>query len=295
MNSEQKKKRKKYVGLNITIIAILILIPIILDRFFTYEMYTIWESRIKRESVMNVGEWFGFLGSYFGAVGTIFIGIVAYMQTDIINKQSQHMSTLQVQIGELQKEINVLQLHPIIRIKDTKITVRDNLSQQRLIAGEIEDLHFAIYGEHWDSDGIRYIMITINFEDCGLIPTVQCELSNIKWNIAGKIYDISLAKKKRKINTLYTDVVKVLIEESDIIAGSDSFFRDIDIHEHNTNNGTVGYEKSTLTLNMRFINQKGNDQTYKLACQISSFYEGLKVDSNFAEFLESGKEVENGK
>ena len=91
MNDERKKKIKRFLRLSgkaIIVIIIRALIPYLLDRFFAYELYAIWESHMKRESLMEVNEWFGFLGSYLGAVGTIVIGIVAYMQTDIINKQS---------------------------------------------------------------------------------------------------------------------------------------------------------------------------------------------------------------
>ena len=198
---------------------------------------------------------------------------------------------MQLQIGKLHHDINVLQLHPIIRIKDTIIQVRDNLVERRTIAKEIENHYSSIYGEPWGGNGIRYIMISIFFEDHGIIPAVQCELSNIEWNIADKTYKIAFNKRKQKINIWNTDVVKILVEESDILTDEDAFFNAVDIHEHYVCNGTWGYEKSIITLNMKYINhinQKEYNQLYELTCQVISSAEGLKVESNFLKFLESG-------
>lgn len=198
---KEKGKLKKYL---IITVIMLTLLPIVIDRFFAHEGYMVWCRWMKIESPMKVGEWFGFLGSYLGVIGTIMIGIVAYWQTHIINKQSEGLSDLQKQMAEMQKEISDFQIHPIIHIKEILLQVENGSNNQLSTLQEIDDFYFTIYGirrerEISQPSGTKYILVTISFEDKGIIPTVQCEIPGLKWTIAGKDYNIRISERKQRI------------------------------------------------------------------------------------------------
>ena len=283
MNDVEKKKLKTYLCIGV---PILIVIPLALDRFFAHELYMIWfGSLVKVESPMEVGEWFGFLGSYLGVVGTIIIGIIAYWQANTINQQSKYLNDLQVKIGEIQQEINDFQTHPIIRIKDIKIHAEYDSDMAITIQDNLKDCYYTIYGEEWTGDGKHFVLVTISFEDKGIIPTVQCVLNEFEWTIGGNIYSIKLNKSKSKVDT-YNDEINILIEDNDILIDSKAFFQDIDLHEHNKNNGSAEHEKSNLALNITFINQKGKQQTYRVKCLTKSVDDGIQAGSVYFKNIE---------
>lgn len=287
---KEKGKLKKYL---IITVIMLTLLPIVIDRFFAHEGYMVWCRWMKIESPMKVGEWFGFLGSYLGVIGTIMIGIVAYWQTHIINKQSEGLSDLQKQMAEMQKEISDFQIHPIIHIKEILLQVENGSNNQLSALQEIDDFYFTIYGirrerEISQPSGTKYILVTISFEDKGIIPTVQCEIPGLKWTIAGKDYNIRISERKQRIYAY--DKIYILIDSSDFTIDEGSFFKDLDLHEHYINNGKRGYGWSTIELRIRFTNQKGNWHLYKLICRIKSISGDLKVDSLYLESEEEGSD-----
>lgn len=282
MNEKEKKEKRWTLRWLLFIIFILVLIPYLLDRFFAHECYMLWCGMMKIESPMTVGEWFGFLGSYLGAAGTIIIGIIAYRQTHIIDKQNKDLSDLQAQMAKLQKEITDFQIHPIIHIRETGVEVVNDPEKSVMRAKEIEDHYFSIYGQQRNFQGAKYVMFKISFEDRGIIPTVRCVISDIIWEIAGNDYKIELDKDKRTIDAY--DKIYILINEDDIKENKkDAFFRDLDLHEHHASNKKYGYGKSILTINIEFVNQKEHSQRYELKYGIisaSNAYE-LKADSLF--------------
>lgn len=243
---------------------------------------------MREESPMKVSEWFGFLGSYLSVVGSIIIGIIAYWQTHIINKQNEDYSHLQQEIAKMQKDIDVFQTHPIISVSETKIDVVNNLKQRLETKRKIEDYYFTVFGKQSCDSGIRYIMITVQFEDRGIIPTVQCEILDLKWEIAGKEYDIKLDKGKRIMDTY--DRIVILIDDNDSIIDKDAFFEDVNMHMYYFNNGKVGYDKSILKLKVCFSNQKEKTQTYDITYRVKSGDQ--KLDSGIP-FLKSEKRCDN--
>lgn len=287
MNDREKKKLRKYL-FRATII--LILIPIGIDRFFAHEWYMIWCNWMREESPMKVSEWFGFLGSYLSVIGSIIIGIIAYWQTHIINKQNEDYSHLQQEIAKIRKDIDVFQTHPIISVSETKIDVVNNLKQRLETKRKIEDYYFTVFGKQSCDSGIRYIMITVQFEDRGIIPTVQCEILDLKWEIAGNEYDIKLDKDKRIMDTY--DRIVILIDDNDSIIDKDAFFEDVNMHMYYFNNGKVGYGKSILKLKVCFSNQKEKEQTYDITYRVKSGDQ--KLDPGIP-FLKSEKRCDNEK
>lgn len=291
--NEKEKKEKKENGWSIRrfflIMFILVLIPYLLDRFFAHECYMLWCGKMKVASPMKVGEWFGFLGSYLGAAGTIVIGIIAYRQTRIIDDQNKELSDLQAQMIKLQSDITNFQIHPIVHIRQTELEVVIDSNKSMTRAKEIEDYYFTIYGQKRNFQGAKYVICRISFEDRGIIPTVRCAISDLTWTIAGNGYKIELDEDKRTIDAY--DKIYILISENDIKENKkDDFFRDLDLHQHHDSNKRYGYDKSILAINIKFVNQKEFSQVYELKyCIISEDYE-LKADSLF---LKCRKEVEN--
>lgn len=276
---EMPAKTKKILFVIGTIIAVLsfIFLPVAIDRFFAYEWYMVWCKGWEVESPMKVGEWLGFLGSYLGVAGTIIIGMIAYRQTNIIASQGQELS-------ELQRKITDFQIHPVIHIKETQLEVENKPNRPLSTAKMLEDHYFAIYGEQRKNAGKNYILISISFEDKGIIPTVRCEISDLEWEIAGHKYCIGLDAGKRKVSAY--DKLYILIDNSDLTADQDNFFQDLDWHEHFASIGKWGYDKSILKVKINFVNQKEYCQMYELTYRIKSYSGGLKADSLFLRYGE---------
>lgn len=274
MSRRLKKKMKKNVS---RIVLLLVIFPFLLDRFLAHRVYMLWCQFMKLESPATVGEWLSFLGSYLGVAGTVIIGLVAYWQTSIINRQSEGLNRLQEKVMEMQKELTDFQIHPVIRIKKTEIEIKSGLKGSFIVAKDLEGYYFSVYGQRWTGSGSHYVKIRIFFEDKGLIPVAQCEISDIEWKIGDHRYLIELNDIKRKISAY--DVVNILVDDNDRIyyltddsktpCKMDTFFADLDLHEHNNTNGYIGYDKSTLILKITYFNQKYS-QSYALTYWIQS-------------------------
>lgn len=277
MDSDAQRKLKRWlIGVGIG----LIFLPIVLDRFFAWKLYMLW-CGFGIRSPRTEAEWFGFLGSYLGAAGTVLIGIVAYWQTHIISKQSEDYNKLQEKVAEMQKEISDFRIHPIIHIKTTTLHVRNDLGQACTAQKELRDYYYVIYGREPDRLGTRYIVIEIRFTDKGIIPTVQCEVSDLEWEIAGTRYCFAFDEYKRRIRAY--NRIFILIDEYDIAEHTDAFFEAIDLHEHYVNNGKYRYVRSIVKMKLCFTNQKGYQQSYNLHFQIKCTTGGLKVNSMYFE------------
>lgn len=228
---------------------------------------------------MKVEEWFGFLGSYLGVLGTILIGVIAFKQTAIINEQNTKYNELQQQMNILQGQLTDFQIHPIIQIINTSIEVVNDPQKPVTTARDIENYYFAIYGNKMESAGTRYIKIKISFEDKGLIPTVECEITKIEWAIASNSYSIQLNGVKQKIGAY--DTLNVFIDDKDEISDKEAFFHDLSLHEHFNSNGLNEYDKSILTLTVTFFNQKRYSHPYTLVYWIRSVSGKLAAESMF--------------
>lgn len=281
-NNGKNKRKSIVIKVVIVVIVLIVLIgiPLIIDRFLAHEVYLVWCRRFDVESPMKVGEWFGFLGSYLGVVGTIIVGIVAYRQAYTINEQNENYNRLQEKIAEMQKEITDFQLHPIIYIRDTSIKFAWDVTKQLSIQQEIEDYYFCIYGKQSTGSKNQYILLNISFDDKGIMPTVQYEIMDFEWKIADNNYQIKLNEFKRKIDAY--DKITILIDDSDTISDKDTFFENLDKHINYASNGFYGYDKSILKLKIRFINQKvGNDKTYNIIYRVRSGVNELKPGDPF--------------
>lgn len=217
------------------------------------------------------------LGSCLDVDEMVIIVLVAYWQTSIIYRQSDDLNRLQEKVMEMQKELTDFHIHPVIRIKKTEIEIKSGLKGSFIVAKDLENYYFSIYGQKRTGNGSHYVKIRIFFEDKGLIPVTQCEISDIEWKIGDLRYLIELNKFKKKIQTY--DVVNILVDDNDRIyyltnesktpCKMDTFFADQDLHEHNNTNGYIGYDKSTLTLKITYFNQKYS-QSYNLSYYILS-------------------------
>lgn len=265
----------------LALVVIVVFLPVIIDRLLTHGCYRVLfqVGLLRKASVMDEGEWFSFLGSYLGAIGTIVIGMIAY-------RQSQRLGKLQDQMNQMQKEITNFQIHPIISVKKTEIQIKNEPGMPLTAKKEIENYYFSIYGKQWSGSGIRYIVIRIPFEDKGIIPTVRYKIMNLTWEIVGQNYPITLSKDKCIQNTC--DEVKIIIDEDDAIPDTADFFNNATLHRDYSSNKLYGYDKSKLTLEIQFINQKGYDQIYKIQYWIRSD-NGLEIGSPFVESVEGVK------
>lgn len=280
-----------------SVVTIVVLsFPVIVDRLLTHQCYSLlfqigW---MKEPSILDESDWFSFLGSYLGAIGTIVIGMIAY-------QQSQRLGELQEQVNQMQKEITKFQMHPIIAVKKTKIKIRINSNQPITIQDEIEDHYFSVYGKTLGHSGIRYIMIRISFEDKGIIPTIQCVIRQLTWEVAGHRYCIRFDGEKGKLNTC--DEIRILIDDDDVFldkldrdafsTDKDAFFRDWIDHRDYSQNGGEGYNKSILALELCFTNQKGNPRTYEFMYHIRSD-DVLKIGAPFIDIKEGTGKFANG-
>ena len=278
MSIDEKKKLKKYLGIAA---AILLIIPIIIDRFLTYKVYMLWEWMIK-DSVMTDGEWFSFLGSYLGVAGTVMIGMIAFWQTHIINQRNEELSNLQKQLSVVHMKMTNFQIHPVIHIKGIELHVEGNSKNFFSNMEKLKNYYFSFYGKKQDDSDVSaietaYIVIIIEFEDKGIIPADCCEIVNFKWEIADHVYKIMLDCDKKKIHV--DDKVCILIDSNDIIENKEQFYDDLDFHKNYQHNIRAGYDISFVELNLKFINQKDYDQNYNLVFWIQSGSQELEVRS----------------
>lgn len=104
--------RKFYIGLIVGAVILAVLFPISLN-FFIGENEILGFS-IK--TVMSKDAWLGFWGSYFGAIGTIILGISTYLQSKKYNDMSNHFVEEQKKILENIEALN----------KQQQITIKTN-------------------------------------------------------------------------------------------------------------------------------------------------------------------------
>ena len=271
------------------LLLLLISFPIAMDRFFAYEGYQIWAGMMDVLSPMTVQEWFSFLGSYAGAVGTIIVGIVAYVQSNTIRAQDKALQELEQQVFEMQKAVNSFQLNPVIWVEKASIRVRKspNLREKEKIEKELRQLYFSQFGEEreFEINKCRYVEICGLLKNTGIVPVFQSKINNISWKIGKNLYEFSIEKDIFETR----DRLYILVQDNmNCKQGTEEEFWD-DLYRHYCykNNHYTGYDKSILKVTCQFktlydveYNKDWEQlQQYEIECKVINKEDRLEIEN----------------
>lgn len=244
-------------------VMLIIAIPIWLDRLILHQWYVV----IPWESSREPKEWMDFLGSYLGVVGTIVVGALAYWQTRVTRQQDK-------KIAELQDQITMYKVCPVIYFKDGTMKVYAGKLKRKMNRNIYNQIHYSLCGKLPSDDVLSFVHIIIPFQEKGFVPIEKVYLKELKWSIDDKTYVIALKDDKY---TIMGEQLQILIDCSDDITKEDcgasceqDFIDAIIKHQEYYGTGDYNYDKSHLMLKLQFVNQMGNLRNYELIYYIYS-------------------------
>lgn len=280
-------KTKKLFASCLVIFAI-IAFPVALNDIITYKLYLFFPI----ESEIDKMDWFSFMGSYVGAIGTIVCGWVAYRQNALMQEQ-QRQSDEQKLLIENQREQSIklhemlsqYQVKPNPRI--TKLKIKFYLEKECNCQQEEEKqkLYYRVFGEEVPDNIGRLLFLSINTKCRDTIPITEYEIQELKWEIAGKSYLIELKpkQKKRQISLQGKDKINILIDKKNVKENNEeelmSLFQSLRIHSNYRSYPKYGYDKSELKIKIKFINQAEEANIYEIHYRISTL-NGVKIEKS---------------
>lgn len=280
----KEKKSKKNIIRGVLIFAFLgvvlffITFPFILNKIITEKYYL----NFKLKSDLSKDDWFAFLGSYAGAVGTILFGLVAFCQTYMIHRQEEKLSEQQRKISELQDKITIYQVGPVIYVDKVKLSCLFDKRNPMTSRLNMQKYYFAAYGKENQSGSTDFVVMKLNLRNMSVIPAILCEIDKVEWVIATKVYQIILSKEKRMIH--YADKIFIVIEDTDeidIIAPDNSlnhsFFQDLYTHLEYGNIGLKPYDRSELCIQMTFHNVLGEKRKCAVRARIDTTEKKINI------------------
>ncbi|MCM1342945.1 MAG: hypothetical protein NC246_03840 [Muribaculaceae bacterium] len=249
--------------------------PILLNAAITYK----WYYKIPIQSDMTAKEWFGFWGSYIGSMVAILLGWVTYRQAELSNKQDQQAQMQQEQIARLTEIVNRYQLKPRIAIRSVSIEVFSKPLKEYQVNWYIEELYFTYFGHKKTMEGKRYIVLTCDIINEGMVPVTKYDVDRIEWEIADKKFDIFL-KDYRDISI--TDKMVIIIDEhTDCSDSIEDLFDMATMHVKYNNYKRINFDKSILTLGVRFYNSidgRDSDGVGYSCCKVRCMINSARMD-----------------
>lgn len=236
-----------------------------------------WYYYIPLQSDMSSKEWFAFWGSYISSLVAILLGWVAYQQTELSNNQNKQSQEQQEQISQLNKIVNSYQLKPKIGIRSLCVEVYYKPLREEVVRWKIEDLFFAYYGIEKHVEGKKFIILTFDVIQEGIVPTTHYNIIKIKWEVANKSFNI---KMKSSSHLQITDKLVIIIDEEDChtedINDLDDLFDTIATHITYNDHKLKGYGRSVLTVDLQLY----NEMTETRFCSIISRINSEKIETS---------------
>ena len=242
---KQQIGKRKYVMLAAFLFCYLC-IPFVLNVAFEGN----WYSFMKIPSSFTEKEWFGFLASYVGNIGTIVFGWIAFWQTEIINKQSEFLM-------QYQKV-------PVVGFQGVSVEFYRNPPKLESKRNRVENILFKQYGCRKEITSDSFLIVGVDFNPQGLIPVTECVVQKTEWIIKGQTIELELNEEYKTIGM--ADHLDIVFDNQQLNQEITHF---VNCFAYNQR-GLAGYDKCEVILHMTFKNEAAFVQNYKVWCRFNA-------------------------
>lgn len=173
--------KKRYI---VMIGLICILLPITLERLITEDKILF----IDLETQFTISEWFSFWGSYIGAIGTIFLGGIAYHQNHSLAKANESLNSIQESYFDSISK-------PTFRLgKSIYTTYEAQNDLKDIIKDSVDSMYPVVlkdYENSYSKDNCWYTRIQFPIISQSDIPLMDFRVEKLKWTINGNLIEFS--------------------------------------------------------------------------------------------------------
>lgn len=254
-----------------TAVALLVAFPLILNAIITNH----WYFAFPIESSLNEEQWFSFLGSYVGMVGTVICGWVAYRQNAVIQQQQNQFEVQNKQMLSLQDQINRYQVKPNPCFGDLMLELYGEEEQNWSRAEAKEETYYRVFGDKMPDNTGSFIYLSIQVEYMDIIPITEYKIQKIKCKIGNNTYGVDILPTAEDTAFLqgngmaslqWRDRINLIIKDTDTINGKSAqdFFRAVKIFCNHNSFPQTGYDKGELEFEILFKNQASNSRIYNV-------------------------------
>ncbi len=261
---ERSILRKKCRIMGVILISYLVF-PLIINVVITGRLYLGWHLV---ESSLLPEEWFAFLASYVGNIGTILFGWIAYWQTEVINRQSKQAKEQQDQIDELKRIAVQYQICPAVQFCGCFFAMYHDSARIQVHRRKVRKAFIAQYGaEEWNREihrnGTDFVVLAFDLRYQGMIPVTECRIEKLVWKIAGEKHEINLSAYKTRLSAKNT--LMVVIEEADIDSEKrEQFFESVALLCEYRSHKLYKYQESELIVQILFSNEVSKRRRYSV-------------------------------